>query len=373
MTDPRRIHSVWSTLLVAVLLLFHAHGTPAAENRPAAAGDDQLEALHIIDWHAHVAGLGYGGSGAFINQTMRDNYRFDFFLKWMGVTVEELETTGDSVVIKKLSDRISQSRYVDQAIVLALDGVIDEQTRQLDREMTQYYVPNDYIAAETAGYPNLLFGASINPNRPDAIDRLERAYDQGAVLVKWIPSIMHIDPADERIIPFYRRMVELKLPLLSHTGMEKSFPHARNELADPHRLELPLKLGVTVIAAHISTTGESEGEDNFQRILPMFDQYPNLYGDISSLTQINKLGYLARALKHPGLPQRMIYGTDWPLQYFPVVTPWYHLRHISISKAWRVSRTDNEWDRDIKLKLAFGVPLEVFNRKVGRLDPQVTE
>ena len=64
-------------------------------------------------------------------------------------------------------------------------------------------------------------------------------------------------------------MAKLNIPLLTHTGMEKSFANAKDELADPMRLKLPLELGVTVIAAHIATTGESEVQDNFQRILPM--------------------------------------------------------------------------------------------------------
>lgn len=324
--------------------------------------DQPLKDLHIIDWHVHVAGLGYGGSGAFINRTLRENFRFYFFMKWMDVTEEELKEKGDALVIKRLNEKLKRSRYVDQGVVLAMDGVVDPGTGQLDRDKTQLYVPNDFIARETARYPTLLFGASINPWRRDAIERLEGAAAQGAVLVKWIPSIMYIDPADERLIPFYKKMVELDMPLLTHAGREKSFLTARDELSDPLKLELPLSLGVTVIAAHIATTGKSGGQDNFERILPMFDDHANLYTDISSLTQINKFGYLAEALRVPGLTDHMIYGTDWPLQYFPLVSPWYHVFHIGLLDAWRVSRIENEWDRDIKLKEAFGVPLKVFSR-----------
>lgn len=46
--------------------------------------------------------------------------------------------------------------------------------------------------------------------------------------------------------------------------MEKSFSTAKDELAAPARLELPLSLGVKVIAAHIATTGKSEGQNNTQ-------------------------------------------------------------------------------------------------------------
>ncbi len=334
---------------------------------PPVFASDELEQAEIIDWHVHVAGLGYGNSGNFINHAMRDNFRFKYFLKWMDTTEEELKQRGDQVVVQRLNEKLEASKYIDKAIVLALDGVIDTKTKQLDKVNTQFYVDNDFVAKETARYPKMLFGASINPERKNSIELLEKVHRQGAVLIKWIPSIMHFDPADKKFEPFYRKMVELNLPLLTHTGMEKSFPNTNDALADPRRLELALKTGVTVIAAHIATTGKSEGQDNFVRILPMFAEFPNLYTDISSLTQINKRGYLAKALKQPGLSERMIYGTDWPLQYFPVVSPWYHINHIGIKNAWRIGKIKNKWDRDIALKKAFGVPDDVFTRKVGRL------
>lgn len=216
-------------------------------------------------------------------------------------------------------------------------------------------------------YPKLLFAASINPEREDSLERLEKVHQQGAVLIKWIPSIMHFDPSDKKFEAFYRKMAELNLPLLTHTGMEKSFPNTNDALADPRKLELALRSGVTVIAAHIATTGESAGEDNFQRIMPMFEEFPNLYTEISSLTQFNKLGYLAKALKQSGLKDRMLYGTDWPLQSFPLVSPWYHINHIGFKNAWRLGKIENKWDRDVELKRDFGVPNAVFTRKLGRI------
>ena len=333
----------------------------AAVDKSAARG---LEDLQIIDWHVHTAGLGYGDSGCFINEKMRASLRFKFFLKMFDVTQDELKEYGDRVIFRKLDRKIRESRYVDQAVILALDGVIDKDG-ELDRKRTQVYVPNDFVAGETAKYPTLLFGASINPNRLDAIARLEAVHRQGAVLVKWIPSIMDIDPSDKRFTGFYRRMAELGMPLLTHTGQERSFASARNELADPLKLVLPLEMGVTVIAAHIATTGKNEGQDNFERILPMFEKYPKLFTDISSLTQINKLGYLVKALKKPHVVDRMLYGSDWPLQFFPFVSPWYHINHIGIRRAWRISRISNPWDRDIKLKEALGVSYSVFARRPG--------
>ena len=320
-----------------------------------------------LDMHVHTAGIGAGNSGAFINREMRENFRFSIYLGAFGVDAEELERRGDAVVIEKISGQVASSSRVDKAVVLALDGVVDADGA-LNREATQIYVPNGFVARETRRYPNLCFGASVNPRRRDALQRLRQARAQGALLVKWIPNVMHIDPADEANVRFYEELVALDLPLLSHAGQERSFASGRDAYGDPRRLALPLSIGVTVIAAHIGTTGTNEGEDNFERMLPMFARYPNLYADISALTQINRTGLLAKALAVPGLADRLVYGTDWPLQFFPLVSPGYHLNHIGVAAAKSIAVIDNAWDRDVALKEALGTPYRVFAKSAALLD-----
>ena len=314
-----------------------------------------------IDMHVHAAGLGLGETGAFVGDELAASWKFPIYLRAFDVTEEDLDRHGDAILLKKLSDKIEESQYVDVAVVLAMDGAVDEHG-ELDRERTQFYVPNEYLIEELKKYPNLLFAASVNPLRHDSLERLDYVAQHGAVLMKWLPNIMHFDPNDTRIEPFYRRLKELCLPLLTHTGAEHSFGEADDTLGDPFRLTLPLSLGVTVIAAHIATTGHADGEEYFDRFVRMFDDYPNLYADISSLTQINKTGYLKRALEVAGLSERLIYGTDWPLHFFPLVSPYYHLDMLSLSQANTVQRLDNAWDRDVVLKRYAGVPEHVFER-----------
>ena len=341
-----------SGAVACLLLSIAAAGTPAAEG--------------YLDMHVHTAGIGAGGSGAFVGAEMRGNLRFRLYLAAFGVSEDELEAEGDGLVIREISAKVAGSEQVARAVILAMDGVVDD--GELDREATQFYVPNDFVAAEVRRYGNLCYGASVNPLRHDALARLEQAREDGALLVKWIPNIMHFDPADAAIEPFYRKLVELDLPLLSHAGREQAFADARDDLGDPRRLAFPLSLGVTVVAAHIATTGESDGEDNFERILPMFDEYPNLYSEISSLTQVNKRNYLKRALDVPGLDRRLLYGTDYPLQFFPLVSSLWHVRHIGVGGARLVGSIENRWDRDVALKRAIGTPEHVFARSAELLD-----
>jgi predicted TIM-barrel fold metal-dependent hydrolase len=324
-----------------------------------------LPAQKIVDLHVHAAGIGAGGSGCYVSDTIKDSYKFDIYLSAFSISKQELERVGDQVVFRKLSEKLAQSSHVGAAVVLALDGVIDQHGK-LDLSQTEIYIPNQFVAENTAKYDNLLFGASINPYRPDALERLDLVKQQGAKLIKWIPSIQLIDPADPKIKAFYQKMIALDLPLLTHTGQEKSFTKAEDDLADPQRLKLPLSLGVTVIAAHIATTGETHGEDNMQRILPMFSQYANLYADISSLTQINKLGFLNRALVDPRVKGRLIYGSDFPLINMVLVSAYYFPLNLTLEQMMDINNIENVWDRDVKLKQALGVQPDVFAR-TGRL------
>ncbi|MBN2468204.1 MAG: amidohydrolase family protein [Deltaproteobacteria bacterium] len=315
----------------------------------------------VIDMHCHTAGLGYGGSGCFISEQLQKSWRFAFFIRSFGVSRDALEEHGDAVIIQKISEQIRASEYVGGAVILAMDGVIGS-GGEVDREATEMYVPNEFVAREVKKYDNLYFGASVNPYRPDALERVRRAVGDGAVLVKWIPSIMQIDPADERIIPFYREVIRLDLPLLCHTGDEHSFPRVKNVLSDPKRLLLPLNMGVTVIAAHLATTGQNDGEDNMTRLINLFPTCPTLYADISSLTQINKLGFLSRALREEDILERLMYGTDYPLTATGLCFPCYHAFNLTPKQIIALYRFKNAWDRDAMLKQALGVPPQVFRR-----------
>jgi uncharacterized protein len=328
----------------------------------------------IIDMHLHVAGLGYGDSGCFVGPDLMSSYKKYAYLMAFGVSESELEEHGDEFLVKRVSSLVSESKFVKKAVVLAMDGFVDEHG-VLQSEKTQIYVPNEYISKVTKKYPGLLYGASVHPYRKDAIKRLRQAKREGAVLVKWIPAIMNIDPQDKRLVPFYEELISLDLPLLTHAGQEKAFAHAQDEYGDPKRLLLPLELGVKVIAAHIATTGVIEGEEMIDRLLPLFKRYPNLFADISSLTQINKLQYVDKGLLNENLFKRVFYGSDCPLQFFPLVSPWYYVHRISPADIQFINAHTNALDRDVLLKYALGVPEYVFENgnTIFKNEPPVIE
>jgi len=318
-----------------------------------------LSSPAIIDIHCHTAGIGAGASGCFVSSAMRRNIRFNFFLKAFGITETELIQHGDQLVLERLSRRLGESHHVSSAVVLAMDGVVDAYG-ELDETATEIYIPNDYLGQECRNYPNLLFGASINPYRSNSLELLNRVAAEGAVLLKWLPSVQGINPSDARLKPFYRRLQELRLPLLTHTGTEESFTRVDNSLADPLRLRNALEEGVTVIAAHCASGGHNDGQANWERLLPLFKEYPNLYADISSLTQINRLGHLTKVLRHIDIHDRLLYGSDMPIINSFITSAWWHAYRIPLPVVRRISAIDNPWTRDVELKRALGVSDDIF-------------
>jgi len=314
----------------------------------------------IVDMHCHIAGIGAGDSGCWVSPRMLNNWRFNIYLHSFGVTKKELLAKGDGLIGDRISESLAQSKFVSQAVLLALDGVVDA-AGNLDTNHSEVYFPNEFVAAMCARHTNLLFGASVNPYRPDALARLEWAKAHGAVLVKWIPPIMAINPDDPKLIPFYKKMVELNLPLLSHTGEEKSFSQASESFGDPEKLRLPLSLGVKVIAAHIASSAKYGKERGPDRLARLMRDYPNLFTDISALTNVNKPGCLKEALTKPEFSGRLVYGTDFPLINTALESPWYSF-HLSLRQKLQISRIKNPWDRDVLTKHYLGTPTETFAR-----------
>jgi predicted TIM-barrel fold metal-dependent hydrolase len=319
------------------------------------------EKTPIVDIHCHTAGIGSGGSGCFVSQDLQSSYKFRIYLDSFGVDLASLKSAGDSLVIRRIADQVKESKLVSAAVVLAMDGVVGEDG-QLDRESTEFFVPNEFVLEETKKYPELFWGASINPKRTNAVELLTWAHANGAKLVKWLPSIQLFDPSDYAFLPFYQKLAELGLPLLSHAGQERSFSHAKDELADPLKLKLALDSGVTVIVAHIASTGENEGERDTDRLLTLMSKYPRLYSEISSLTQVNKLGYLSEALRDERFRGRLFYGSDYPLINSALVSPWYFSLNLDFQKMKELASVQNPWDRDVGLKQALGVPSDIFGR-----------
>lgn len=292
-----------------------------------------LDPRRVIDAHVHLVGLGAGGTGCYVNPAMKKPWhlsrwlRYRVYLRAGGVRDED---RADAEYLARLT-ALAEVRPHGRMVLLALDAVHDEEGRP-DLESTEFATPDAYALEVARRRPDLfLAGISVHPHRRDALQALEAGAAGGAVLVKWLPSAQRIDPASPRCDGYYRKLVELGLPLLVHAGEELAV-HAGHgqELGNPLRLRRALDAGVTVIGAHCATLGEDEDTDAapprprlrsfdlFLRLLRERRERGRLLGDLSGVVHYNRCWALPALLGEPALHPLLVNGSDYPL---PAVDP----------------------------------------------------
>jgi uncharacterized protein len=159
-------------------------------------------------------------------------------------------------------------------------------------------------------------------------------------------------------------MAAAGLPLLAHTGGEHTLPVFRKEYSDPRTLQLPLGIGVTVIAAHSATKSGLTDPEYFHVFAEMTKRFPNLYGDTSAFNVPLRGRHTRKCLAEP-LASRMVHGSDFPV---PVYGHWAWLwGFVSWREFRRAQKIPNILERDYQLKLAAGFSPEHFTRIKGLL------
>jgi mannonate dehydratase len=195
-------------------------------------------------------------------------------------------------------------------------------------ELSAFHTPNEYVLRLAARHEELLACASIHPYRVDAVERLDAAVEAGARAVKWLPNSMGIDPDSPRCDAFYRRLAELRIPLITHGGREYAVDMRHNqELGNPLRLRRALDHGARLVVAHCASFGslndldEPEGErrqlqafDLFMRLFTDAQYEDRLFADISGLTLVNRSARVLRELlMAQELHPRLVNASDYPI------------------------------------------------------------
>ena len=302
--------------------------SPKASDLVKAAFAD-VDPARLVDYHTHVAGLGAGGTGNEVNPKMRTwrhpFHRAKFAVYLSAAGVEDLERA-DQEFAERLVRLVSNIEHRGKYRLLAFDRHYNRDGT-LNREKTEFYVPNEYAFDLAEQYPELFEPViSVHPYRADAVEELETWANKGGRMVKWLPNAMGIDPSDARCDPFYAKMKELGLVLLSHGGEEKAVEAEEDQrLGNPLLLRRALEHGVRVIVAHCASLGENEDlddpgrrrVDNFQLFLRLMEErrYEGLvFGDISAMTQFNRAGRpLSTVIEREDLHARLVNGSDYPL------------------------------------------------------------
>lgn len=309
----------------------------------------------LIDLHVHIIGDGSSGSGCWIKLGGWNRVLARLMLRDLGIPGSALRGGLDELYAQRLLSLLKESS-LSRALILAHEEVYDEQGRKLER-WGSFYVPNDYVLELARKHVEFLPAVAIHPARADAMAELERTAALGAVMLKLLPNCQNVDCSQKRYRPFWRKLSDLGLPFLAHTGGELSVRVYDRKFQDPMYLQEPLEQGVTVIAAHVASASHPLDRDYVQSLSRLMELYPNLYADNSALATPFRSKAISASMLEP-LRSRMLYGSDFPI---PVSGAWPRLRGLlSREQAQEIKAEANPLERDLKLKKLLGYPEQSF-------------
>ena len=187
---------------------------------------------------------------------------------------------------------------VDRAIVVAFDAAA-----------VGMVVPNEYVADYVDCHPEKLIGfASVDPNRPDAVDRLEHAINSlGLRGLKVGPIYQHFDPTSEAALKLFRRAEDLQIPVLCHQGTtfvaDAPLRWARPFLLDDVARACP---DLTLCIAHL-------GHPWCEETMVVIRKHPNLFADVSALhTRPMQLYFALQSAVEYRVTDKLLFGSDFP-------------------------------------------------------------
>ncbi len=160
---------------------------------------------------------------------------------------------------------------------------------------------NAFIEKKCKDYPQFVGLAAWHQDVEDIEAELDDIQSRGLKGIKLHPDFQKFFIDDERMLPFYREVSRRGLPVLFHTGDN------RTDFSSPRRLmnvieKLP---DFTCIAAHLG--GYTEWEDARKEL-----KGSNVYVDTSSSLFALNREQARRSISHFGV-ERTMFGTDFPM------------------------------------------------------------
>src|SRR5215467_7451738 len=141
----------------------------------------------MTDVHVHLAALPDGANGCYISAKMLRRPLARLLAWKFGIDLGK-PAEANVFYVDRLVRELERSAMVKKAVLLGLDGVYDA-AGDLDKTRTDFLISNDYVLQVMRSRPDrFLAGASVNPQRRDALEELERAAAGGAVLIKILPN-----------------------------------------------------------------------------------------------------------------------------------------------------------------------------------------
>jgi len=291
---------------------------------------DGIDATLYRDVHTHLIGSGDSDSGIYLHSSMTDVWRPGNYVRYkiyMNAGCVDASKEIDKGYVQSLNRMMGDFPKGAKCMLLAFDYNHSDDG-QRDLEKSPFHTPNRYANAVAKSHSaRFEWIASIHPYRDDCVTALEAAIKNGAQAVKWLPPVMGINPSSSKCDRMYEAMAKYNMPLLTHAGDEHAVANVdKQSNGNPLLLRRALEHGVRVIVAHCASEGtgidldkgkngpQVSNFDLFARMMAEQRFEKNLFGEISAMTQLNRVGpSLQTVLQRDDWHPRLLNGSDSPL------------------------------------------------------------
>lgn len=196
---------------------------------------------------------------------------------------------------------------IERAVILPIDSGLNQNMPLTMTEKT------DWHSDEVAEKANLITFVGLDPRRGgDGLRELERAViEKGCKGWKLYPP-NGFYPDNEQFYPYYDLCIELKIPIVVHTGFTSRFKYvkyAQPVCVDKVAADFP---ELRIVLAHVGTPWEDEA-------LMVASKNPNVSVDLSgwqhyaATTRMRLYRMIGDAKISKVFPNRMLFGSDYPL------------------------------------------------------------
>jgi len=258
----------------------------------------------IIDIHYHLMNEGWDPDKLYLSATK-------LFEKSFGTSSEEkikqmLSSFWDPSGEKAI--QFLDKAGIDKSTLLVVDWGVGLGEPEIPIE------EQNMICAQTAKQhtDRLIPFAGIDPRRKNAVELLKKCVEEWDMKgLKLHPDVGYY-PDDESFYPFYGKVSEYKIPILSHTG--PMFGALKSKYTQPVYLDAVLAdfPEINIIAAHMGFCWWPE-------VAVIGQAKPNLYGCLTGWQMDAKKDYenfcrTLRCILDKMGPDRVLFGTDGPLE-----------------------------------------------------------
>lgn len=307
--------------------------------------------MQTIDFHAHLL------SPNVSFDRLYDKVAIAIFAKKLGVNKNDLFDRKYEAFVEAFINNIKTSKYVKKSVILPVDAKIDNKGREIGKDKT-VCSSNDDIFREYQKYPNEIIPFfSINPNRVDALDLIDKYASLGFRGAKFLQNYWDIDINDKKYIPYFEKIKSYNLPIIIHSGGE----HAIQSNPMYEKIEvskLAIEVGCKVVLAHFGVNMIMEqrftklhhnfsfqtsnfGEDYFKTI-EYLEKYPNVYADLSAIIAFFRTKIVEDLAKNQKqIHHKLLFGTDYPVPYSIL----FSHNSLSLNKRIELEKIENPLDR----------------------------